>query len=177
MTGQSTMYNTVEAMKAGVFDYVTKPFDIDEIEELVKRALRVPLNTREITRIKSRKKEDDLLTWQSKVMHDLYKAIGRVSATDLTVLIQGEGGTGKELIARSIYQHSLRASQPFVAINCAAIPSELIESELFGHEKDAFTGATDHKRGKLELASQGILFLDEIDDMPMRLQSKLLSVL
>ena len=177
MTGQSTMYNTVEAMKAGVFDYVTKPFDIDEIEELVKRALRVPLNTREITRIKSRKKEDDLLTGQSKVMHDLYKAIGRVSATDLTVLIQGESGTGKELIARSIHQHSLRASQPFVAINCAAIPSELMESELFGHEKGAFTGATDRKRGKLELASQGTLFLDEIGDMPMRLQSKLLRVL
>ena len=110
-----------------------------------------------------------MLTGQSKVMHDLYKAIGRVSATDLTVLIQGESGTGKELIARSIHQHSLRASQPFVAISCAAIPSELMESELFGHEKGAFTGATDRKRGKLELASQGTLFLDEIGDMPMRL--------
>ena len=110
-------------------------------------------------------------------MHDLYKAIGRVSATDLTVLIQGESGTGKELIARSIHQHSLRASQPFVAINCAGILSELMESELFGHEKVAFTGATDRKRGKLELASQGTLFLDEIGDMPMRLQSKLLRVL
>ena len=177
MTGQSTMYNTVEAMKAGAFDYVAKPFNIDEIEELVKRALRVPLSTPETKRIKSGKKADDLLAGQSKVMRDLYKAIGRVAATDLTVLIQGESGTGKELIARSIHQHSLRSSQPFVAINCAAIPSELMESELFGHEKGAFTGATERKRGKLELASQGTLFLDEIGDMPMRLQSKLLRVL
>ena len=177
MTGQSTMYNTVEAMKAGAFDYVAKPFNIDEIEDLVKRALRVPPSTPETKRIKSGKKSDDLLAGQSKVMRDLYKAIGRVAATDLTVLIQGESGTGKELIARSIHQHSLRSSQPFVAINCAAIPSELMESELFGHEKGAFTGATERKRGKLELASQGTLFLDEIGDMPMRLQSKLLRLL
>ena len=177
MTGQSTMYNTVEAMKAGAFDYVAKPFNIDEIEELVKRALRVPLSNLETKRIKSGEKTDDLLAGQSKVMRDLYKAIGRVAATDLTVLIQGESGTGKELIARSIHQHSLRAIHPFVAINCAAIPSELMESELFGHEKGAFTGATDRKRGKLEIASQGTLFLDEIGDMPMRLQSKLLRVL
>ena len=177
MTGQSTMFNTVEAMKAGAFDYVAKPFNIDEIEELVKCALRVPLITSENNSAKKGKSADDLLTGQSKVMRDLYKAIGRVAATDLTVLIQGESGTGKELIARSIHQHSLRAGQPFVAINCAAIPSELMESELFGHEKGAFTGATERKRGKLELASKGTLFLDEIGDMPMKLQSKLLRVL
>ena len=177
MTGQSTMYNTVEAMKAGAFDYVAKPFNIDEIEELVKSALRVPLNSPESAEVKKAKVADDLLIGQSKVMRDLFKAIGRVAATDLTVLIQGESGTGKELIARSIHQHSLRSSQPFVAINCAAIPSELMESELFGHEKGAFTGATERKRGKLELASKGTLFLDEIGDMPMRLQSKLLRVL
>ena len=177
MTGQSTMYNTVEAMKAGAFDYVAKPFNIDEIEELVKSALRVPLNSPESAGVKKAKVADDLLIGQSKVMRDLFKAIGRVAATDLTVLIQGESGTGKELIARSIHQHSLRSSQPFVAINCAAIPSELMESELFGHEKGAFTGATELKRGKLELASKGTLFLDEIGDMPMRLQSKLLRVL
>ena len=177
MTGQSTMFNTVEAMKAGAFDYVAKPFNIDEIEELVKCALRVPLITSENNSAKKGKSADDLLTGQSKVMRDLYKAIGRVAATDLTVLIQGESGTGKELIARSIHQHSLRAGQPFVAINCAAIPSELMESELFGHEKGAFTGATERKREKLELASKGTLFLDEIGDMPMKLQSKLLRVL
>jgi transcriptional regulator with GAF, ATPase, and Fis domain len=117
------------------------------------------------------------MTGKSKIMRNLYKSIGRVAAKDLTVLIQGESGTGKELIARSIHQHSLRSEQPFIAINCAAIPSELMESELFGHEKGAFTGATERKLGKLELASQGTLFLDEIGDMPLRLQSKLLRVL
>ncbi|MBC8259590.1 MAG: nitrogen regulation protein NR(I) [SAR324 cluster bacterium] len=177
MTGQSTMYNTVEAMKAGAFDYVAKPFNIDEIEELAKLALRVPQNSGGTSGIASVNAADDLLAGQSRIMRDLYKAIGRVAATDLTVLIQGESGTGKELIARSIHQHSLRSKQPFVAINCAAIPSELMESELFGHEKGAFTGATERKRGKLELASQGTLFLDEIGDMPMKLQSKLLRVL
>ena len=177
MTGQSTMYNTVEAMKAGAFDYVAKPFNIDEIEELVKRALRVPLSTPETKRIKSGKKADDLLAGQSKVMRDLYKAIGRVAATDLTVLIQGESGTGKELIARSIHQHSLRSSQPFVAINCAAIPSELMESELFGHEKGSFTGATENKEGKFELANNSSLLLDEVTEMSPPLQAKLLRVL
>ena len=177
MTGESTMYNTVEAMKSGVFDYLTKPFNIEEIEELVRRAMRVPLKIKGSAGIKSKKSDDDLLTGQSKAMRELYKSIGRVAATDLTVLIQGESGTGKELIARSIHRHSLRSSQSFVAINCAAIPSELMESELFGHEKGAFTGATERKHGKLELASQGTLFLDEIGDMPMSLQSKLLRVL
>ena len=177
MTGQSTMYNTVEAMKAGAFDYVAKPFNIDEIEKLVKSALRVPLLTSESKGLKKVKVADDLLTGQSKVMRDLYKAIGRVAATDLTVLIQGESGTGKELIARSIYQHSLRADKSFVAINCAAIPSELMESELFGHEKGAFTGATERKRGKLEFASQGTLFLDEIGDMALATQTKILRAL
>tara|TARA_B100000945_G_scaffold312301_1_gene306691 strand:- start:333 stop:1775 length:1443 start_codon:yes stop_codon:yes gene_type:complete len=177
MTGESTMHTTVEAMKSGVFDYLPKPFNIEEIEELVRRAMRVPIKIKGSRGIKSGKSDDDLLIGQSKIMRELYKSIGRVAATDLTVLIQGESGTGKELIARSIHRHSLRYSQPFVAINCAAIPSELMESELFGHEKGAFTGATERKHGKLEIASQGTLFLDEIGDMPMNLQSKLLRVL
>ena len=177
MTGESTMYTTVEAMKSGVFDYLPKPFNIEEIEELVRRALRIPLKIEGSAGTKLEKPDDDLLTGQSKAMRELYKSIGRVAATDLTVLIQGESGTGKELIARSIHRHSLRSSRAFVAINCAAIPSELMESELFGHEKGAFTGATERKRGKLEGASQGTLFLDEIGDMPMNLQSKLLRVL
>ena len=110
-------------------------------------------------------------------MRELFKSIGKVASADLTVMIHGESGTGKELIARTIHRHSKRASQPFVAINCAAIPSELLESELFGHEKGAFTGAVERKRGKLEQASKGTLFLDEIGDMPLKLQSKLLRVL
>tara|TARA_B100000945_G_scaffold187055_1_gene150080 strand:- start:1103 stop:2545 length:1443 start_codon:yes stop_codon:yes gene_type:complete len=177
MTGESTMKTTVEAMKSGVFDYLPKPFNIEEIEELVRRALRVPFSIKGAKGVISEKPDDDLLTGQSKVMRELYKSIGRVAATDLTVLIQGESGTGKELIARSIHSHSLRSSQAFVAINCAAIPSELMESELFGHEKGAFTGATERKHGKLEIASKGTLFLDEIGDMPLNLQSKLLRVL
>ena len=177
MTGESTMYTTVEAMKSGVYDYLPKPFNIAEIEELIRRALRIPMKIKGSAGIKSERPEDDLLIGQSKAMRELYKSIGRVAAKDLTVLIQGESGTGKELIARSIHRHSLRSSQAFVAINCAAIPSELMESELFGHEKGAFTGATERKHGKLELASQGTLFLDEIGDMPMSLQSKLLRVL
>jgi len=178
MTGQSTVYSTVEAMKAGAFDYVAKPFNIDEIEELVGRAQRIPIDKKDTSGvINNNEITSELLTGQSKVMRDIYKAIGRVAETDLTVLIQGESGTGKELVARSIHTHSLRADQPFVAINCAAIPSELMESELFGHEKGAFTGATERKRGKLELASKGTLFLDEIGDMSIRLQSKLLRVL
>ena len=177
MTGQNTVYNTVEAMKAGAFDYVAKPFNIEEIEELVKRAQKIPIDNLENTGLKNVEIADDLLIGSSKAMRNLYKDIGRVAETDLTVLIEGESGTGKELIARSIHKHSLRAHQPFVAINCAAIPSELMESELFGHEKGAFTGATVRKHGKLELASKGTLFLDEIGDMPIRLQSKLLRVL
>ena len=178
MTGQSTFYTTVEAMKAGAFDYVAKPFNINEIEELVERAHRIPIEKKDASSVlKNDEITSELLTGQSKVMRDIYKAIGRVAETDLTVLIQGESGTGKELVARSIHNHSLRADQTFVAINCAAIPSELMESELFGHEKGAFTGATERKRGKLELASKGTLFLDEIGDMSVRLQSKLLRVL
>ena len=178
MTGQSTVYSTVEAIKAGAFDYIAKPFNIEEIEEVVEKALRIPIEVRETNSIlKNNENSKELLTGQSREMRELYKAIGRVAETDLTVLIQGESGTGKELDARSIHNHSLRAKKPFVAINCAAIPSELMESELFGHEKGAFTGATFQKQGKFELASEGTLFLDEIGDMSIRLQSKLLRVL
>lgn len=178
MTGKSTVFNTVEAMKAGAFDYIAKPFNIEEIEELVEKAMRVPIDNQENNEVLSKNDNNhELLTGQSKVMQELYKAIGRVAETDLTVLIQGESGTGKELVARSIHNHSLRAEEPFVAINCAAIPSELMESELFGHEKGSFTGATERKRGKIEVASNGTLFLDEIGDMSVRLQSKLLRVL
>ncbi|MBF0237427.1 MAG: sigma-54-dependent Fis family transcriptional regulator [SAR324 cluster bacterium] len=179
MTGQSSMHNTVEAMKIGAYDYISKPFDIEDIERIIAQVLKILSGARREQFIPSSLKSDkaDLLVGVSDSMRTIYKAIGRVAATDLTVLIQGESGTGKELIARSIHQHSTRANQPFIAINCAAIPKELLESELFGHEKGSFTGATDQKKGKFELASQGTLFLDEIGDMPLELQSKLLRVL
>jgi two-component system nitrogen regulation response regulator GlnG len=179
MTGQSTMFHTIEAMKAGAFDYISKPFNLSEVEDLVQRGLNLVRTTARNgpAEQQSVRNEEELLVGNSLQMREVYKAIGRVAPTDLTALIQGESGTGKELIARSIHQHSSRARQPFVAINCAAIPSELLESELFGHEKGAFTGALERKRGKLELASKGTLFLDEIGDMPLKLQSKLLRVL
>ncbi len=179
ITGQSTMRNTITAMKKGAYEYIAKPFDIEEAESLVKQAATVVLSNRASQKTNQfvRKGKEELLVGNSKTMHALYKAVGRVASTDLTVLILGESGTGKELIARSIHQHSARANRPFIALNCAAIPSELLESELFGHEKGAFTGAGERKRGKLELAHTGTLFLDEIGDMPLGLQSKLLRVL
>ncbi|MGK5095309.1 sigma-54 dependent transcriptional regulator [Deltaproteobacteria bacterium TL4] len=180
MTGQSTMRNTVEAMKNGAFDYITKPFDIDEIEELVEEASKRLVSRHQIapsTPSLTQKGPSDLLVGQSKSMRNIFKAIGRVASKDVSVLILGESGTGKELIARSIHQHSLHHDGPFVAINCAAIPTDLLESELFGHEKGSYTGATEQKKGKLEQANLGTLFLDEIGDMPLLLQSKLLRVL
>ncbi len=179
ITGQSTMYNTITAMKLGAYDYLAKPFDIEDVETLIEQATQVIGSSRRNRKEASSFKRDagETLVGNTKIMHSLYKAIGRVAPTDLTVLILGESGTGKELIARSIHQHSARSDQPFIALNCAAIPSELLESELFGHEKGAFTGAVERKKGKLELANSGTLFLDEIGDMPLKLQSKLLRVL
>ena len=178
MTGQDSMFHTIEAMKVGAYDYIAKPFDLEAVEQLVDKVVqdqrRQPSSAK---RKQARAGKTDLLVGSSPSMREMYKAIGRVADTDLTVLIQGESGTGKELVARSIHQHSGRANCSFVAINCAAIPSELLESELFGHEKGAFTGAVERKRGKLEIASGGTLFLDEIGDMPLVLQSKLLRVL
>ena len=181
ITAQSTMHNTIHSMKMGAFDYIPKPFDIQEVEEVVAKAVE----TTKFRRDKDNQKQKmssvsalgEGLVGQSRMIRDNLKAIGRVGPTDVTVLILGESGTGKELIARTIHQNSKRSRQPFIAINCAAIPSELLESELFGHEKGAFTGAVERKRGKLEIASAGTLFLDEIGDMPISLQSKLLRVL
>jgi len=179
ITGESTMNNAVTAMKLGAFDYLTKPFDIDEIEALVQRAAQAIRAGRRQQPVAAEPGlgEGEPITGRSHATREVYKAIGRVAGTDVGVLIQGESGTGKELIARSIHQHSGRAREPFVAVNCAAIPRELLESELFGYEKGAFTGAVERKAGRLETAGKGTIFLDEIGDMPLELQAKLLRVL
>jgi two-component system, NtrC family, nitrogen regulation response regulator GlnG len=181
ITGQSTMHNTVTAMKLGAFDFIAKPFDIDEIESLFKRAaqaIKLARRRQDMPQAPARpSSQEDLIIGKSRSVREIYKSIGRVAETDLTVLILGESGTGKELIARAIHQNSANARGPFVAVNCAAIPRDLLEAELFGHEKGAFTGATDRKSGRIETAKNGTLFLDEIGDMSLDLQAKLLRVL
>ncbi|MGK0288690.1 MAG: two-component system nitrogen regulation response regulator GlnG [bacterium] len=181
MTGQSTMRNTIDAIQKGAFDYISKPFDIDEVESIVQNAAKESFrrkNSKESSISKNKTPiQNDLIIGKSRSVQLIYKAIGKVANTDLTVLIKGESGTGKELIARSLHENSDRVTKPFIAINCAAIPSELLESELFGYVKGAFTGAHENRKGKFELAAGGTLFLDEIGDMPMPLQTKLLRVL
>ncbi|MBI3753758.1 MAG: nitrogen regulation protein NR(I) [Deltaproteobacteria bacterium] len=178
MTAQGTMKNTVEAMKRGAFDYITKPFDIAELEILVDRALEHRKLKQEVSSLKTRLKEhtarEITFVGKSKPVQDVFKTVGRVAPKDVSVIIQGESGTGKELVAKLIHINSPRNEGPFIAVNSAAIPKELMESELFGYEKGAFTGAAETRQGKFELANNGTLFLDEIGDMPLDLQSKLL---
>jgi len=179
MTAQATMQNAIEAMRRGAFDYITKPFDLDEVNLLVKKALDVRRLSLEVDTLRAevREKYEGGLVGSTPPMQEIYKTIGRVAESDATVLVHGESGTGKELVARAIHFHSKRAGRPFTAVNSAAIPSELLESELFGHEKGAFTGAIGRKIGKFEAAAGGTLFLDEIGDMSLSLQGKLLRVL
>jgi two-component system, NtrC family, nitrogen regulation response regulator GlnG len=181
ITAHTTMANAIEAMKQGAYDYVTKPFDIDEVLALTQRAIemgRLSSNLHRLEReIRGRFEFGVAIVGRSAAMQEIYKTIGRVAQTDATVLIQGESGTGKELIARVLHYHSNRWAGPFVALNCAAIPRDLLESELFGHERGAFTGASEQRAGKFELAHRGTLFLDEVADMPLELQAKLLRVL
>jgi two-component system nitrogen regulation response regulator GlnG len=181
ITGEGTMHNTVTAMKLGAFDFLTKPFDIEEIETLFKRAaqaVRLARRHQDQPAVPVRVGEgEDLIVGKSRSVREIYKSIGRVAETDLTVLILGESGTGKELIAQAIHQNSTRAKGPFIAVNCAAIPRDLLEAELFGYEKGAFTGAVERKPGRIEQAKGGTLFLDEIGDMSLDLQAKLLRVL
>lgn len=181
MTAQTTMANAVEAMKRGAYDYVTKPFDLDVVRMLVQRALETRQLSSRVDDLRGElRKKYEIgveIVGRSPAMQDIYKLLGRVAKSDATVLVQGESGTGKELIAKAVHYHSSRWEGPFVAINCSAIPRELLESELFGYERGAFTGAAERRAGKFEQASGGTLFLDEIGDMPVELQSKLLRVL
>ncbi len=182
MTAQSTMKNAIEAMKRGAFEYITKPFEINEIELITTKALesykKIVTQIDNKRQKKSEKFEEEFtIVGKSQAINNVFKIIGKVANSDVTVLIQGERGTGKELVARAIHYSSNRSKNPFIPVNCAAIPKELLESELFGYEKGAFTGAVDKKIGKFELAHTGTLFLDEIGDMSIELQAKILRVL
>jgi two-component system nitrogen regulation response regulator GlnG len=178
MTAQDTMNNAIEAMRKGALDYISKPFDFEEIYSLLDKA--VQSQTAQMVPEEDEAHDegtDDVIVGKSKEMQNIFKTIGRSASSDLAVLITGESGTGKEMVARAVHNYSKRADKPLISINCAAISRELLESELFGHEKGAFTGATDTKSGKFELAQGGTIFLDEIGDMEIQLQAKILRVL
>jgi nitrogen regulation protein NR(I) len=177
MTAYGTTDNTIEATKHGAFEYLSKPFKMDEFLALTARAATSARLMREPVELGETTTDKDALIGASRLMQNVYKEIGRVAAAKVSVLIRGETGTGKELVARAIYQHSDRAGKPFIAVNCAAIPETLLESELFGHEKGAFTGAETRRVGRFEQAHEGTLFLDEIGDMSLLTQAKLLRVL
>jgi nitrogen regulation protein NR(I) len=181
ITAFATTETAIEAMKRGAFEYLLKPVDLHQLREIVARALELH-RMKNVPAVFDQTEEPgdrgtDPIIGKSPVMQEVYKAIGRVAPQDVTVLIMGESGTGKELVARAIYQHSRRADKPFLAINCAAIPDSLLESELFGHEKGAFTGADRQRIGKFEQANGGTIFLDEIGDMSPATQAKVLRVL
>ncbi len=179
MTAYGTTETAIEATKMGAFDYILKPFDIPDMLTVIGQAIEAGRFMRSPIDVNGApdKANREAIIGRSVPMQEVYKAIGRVAPTDATVLIRGESGTGKELVARAVYQHSLRANKPFLVINCVAIPDSLLESELFGYEKGAFTGANHRRVGKLEQASGGTVFLDEIGDMPFSLQSKMLRLL
>lgn len=179
MTGYGTTEIAIEATKLGAFDYQLKPFDPSQMLRTVERALESVRLMRRGVAIDPAALTDlaDALVGQSPPMQEVYKAIGRVAATEASVLIRGETGTGKELVARALYQHSLRRDRPLLVVNCVAIPETLLESELFGYERGAFTGAVARRIGKFEQAHAGTLFLDEIGDVPLVTQAKLLRVL
>jgi len=180
MTAFGTAQTAIEAMKYGAFDYVMKPFDPQKVLALTDSAFKVHADLRAAGDYKSSINSEDYkegIVGSSTVMQEVFKIIGQVTASDVTVMITGESGSGKELVARSIWKHSHRATKPFIAVNCAAIPDNLIESELFGHEKGSFTGATGQRLGKFEQCDGGTIFLDEIGDMALATQTKILRVL
>ena len=174
MTAYSDLDSAIAAFQGGAFEYLPKPFDVDQAVELVRRALseNASRNAPEVSDVPAPE-----ILGQAPAMQEVFRAIGRLAQSHTTVLINGESGTGKELVAHALHRHSPRASGPFIALNTAAIPKDLLESELFGHERGAFTGAASQRRGRFEQADGGTLFLDEIGDMPSELQTRLLRVL
>lgn len=181
MTAYGTTQTAIEAMKYGAFDYVIKPFDLKKILSIIGRACEAAADLRNAGEAyKSLLNSDDYgegIVGSSEAMQEVFKVMGQVAASEVTVLITGESGTGKELVAKGVHQHSHRSGNAFIGVNCAAIPENLIESELFGHEKGSFTGATNQHKGQFELAHKGTIFLDEIGDMSLPTQTKILRVL
>jgi two-component system nitrogen regulation response regulator GlnG len=177
MTGHSDLSSAVSAFEGGAFEYIAKPFDIDDVVDVVQRAMQQSKRRQESFQNTSIPANAPEIIGEAPAMQEVFRAIGRLTKSNITVLINGESGTGKELVAHALHRHSPRASKPFIALNTAAIPSELLESELFGHEKGAFTGAQATRHGRFEQADGGTLFLDEIGDMPSLLQTRLLRVL
>jgi two-component system nitrogen regulation response regulator GlnG len=180
ITGKSTTDTAIEAMKLGAYEYLLKPLELSQLRQVVHRALEISRLMHVPAVVAGNEPVDDradAIVGRCPAMQEVYKAIGRVASQDVTVLITGQSGTGKELVARALYQHNRRAAGPFLAINCAAIPEHLLESELFGHEKGAFTGADRRRIGKFEQCNGGTLFLDEVGDMAAALQAKLLRLL
>jgi DNA-binding NtrC family response regulator len=180
ITGSGTSDTAIEAMKLGAFDYIHKPIDLNLLDTLVRRAIAsrrmasVPVGMRDIL---APDEQGDAFVGRCAAMQEVFKAVGRVAPQNIPVLIRGESGTGKELVARALFQHGLRANGPFLAVNCAALTETLLESELFGHEKGAFTGAHERRIGKFEQCSGGTIFLDEVGDMTPLVQSKVLRLL
>lgn len=177
MTAHSDLDSAVSAYQGGAFEYLPKPFDVDEAVEMVTRAVDLRRETKIKTESSSQPEVKTEIIGEAPAMQEVFRAIGRLARSNITVLINGESGTGKELVAHALHKHSPRAENEFIAINTAAIPKDLLESELFGHEKGAFTGAQSLHRGRFEQADGGTLFLDEIGDMPAELQTRLLRVL
>jgi nitrogen regulation protein NR(I) len=180
MTAYGTTQTAIEAMKLGAYDYILKPFEAPKLKEMIDAALKAARDMKQVVSYKPLLNKEDYaeeIIGRSEPMQKVFKIIGQVSQSDATVFITGESGTGKELVARAIYHHSQRSNRPFMAINCAAIPENLLESELFGHERGAFTGAAEKRIGKFEQCDTGTIFLDEIGDMPLPTQTKILRVL
>jgi len=180
MTAYGNMQTAIEAMQAGAYDYIIKPPDLDQVSVVIQKALRSQKLSRELTLLRSEvmgKYQKDNIIGQSPQMQDIYKLVGTLTTNDVTVLIEGETGVGKELVAKAIHYNSPKRGRPFITVNCAALTETLLESELFGHEKGAFTGAVGQKQGKFEVVRDGTLFLDEIGDISPKTQTKLLRVL